>query len=153
MLSRGLTKLQVWRLGDTAMSSPVAVAKETARQQHSSGPTGGNTIAHAHHRITASVSTQPRLLLNLETKFSEHIISTCISDDGSLVAYSTLSGTRIFHLETSASVPDMEDVAMCDVHRIKGLSGKLTAAHNMAFTTDSNMLVTATTDETLEIIR
>eukprot|EP00041_Stephanoeca_diplocostata_P020947 m.479319 g.479319 ORF g.479319 m.479319 type:complete len:845 (-) comp21699_c0_seq1:208-2742(-) len=150
VLSRGLTKLQVWRLGRSELSSPTAVAAETARQQQTSD--GSTLAAHVHHRITATVSTQPRLLLTLETKFSEHIISTCISDDGSLVAYATLSGTRVFHLSAAASVPDSDTVASCHVRRIKGLSGKLAAAHNMAFTTNSNLLVTATTDETLEVI-
>jgi hypothetical protein len=64
---------------------------------------------------------------------------------GSLLAYSTLSGTRVFRV--------LQDVdgGRYVVERVRGLSGSLGVAHAAAFAGDTALLVLATTDNALQV--
>jgi WD40 repeat protein len=167
-----LRKIQVWKLapieGGADLGSYVgggaAAATTTGGVEAAADDDGDDDDGEgAQQEEVVSLATlaprataPPQLVLELEPFSLDNVACCAISDDGRYLAYSCVSGTRLFKLDFSgggggAGGGRGEGAANATVTRIKGRARELLPAHVLTFTADSSKLVLATADRTMQV--
>ena len=140
LLIKHLRKLQLWRMGSTVQQGDGDSAAEHAaalQQQQQGGVQHGATIL--------GIERPPALLLELTPFSLDNITCSTVSTDADFVAYSCVSGTRVFTMEQG------EDGAV-HVARVKKLPRELAPAQAMCFTPDGAKLVLLGFDRRLQVL-
>eukprot|EP00040_Diaphanoeca_grandis_P029238 m.170849 g.170849 ORF g.170849 m.170849 type:complete len:782 (-) comp31622_c1_seq1:25-2370(-) len=125
--------VKIWQLGVASENADEIENAAKANQARN----GGNQIR---------VEQSPRMLVELKCQSTGNIVSSGISADGAHVAYSNMMGTRIFNIHLE------EETGSYKMSRVRKIKEDLLIAHAMLFTPDTSMLLSATTDEHLQVI-
>jgi U3 small nucleolar RNA-associated protein 4 len=121
-------KLQLWKLGSVGQASD----DHTVEGSEKSSPTLG-------------IDQQPALLLELTPFSLDNITCSATTSDANFVAYSCVSGTRVFTINSQAD-------GSVQVARMKRLPRDLLSAQTMTFTPDNSQLVLVSLDRKLQVL-
>lgn len=92
------------------------------------------------HDVTTFRDMRPEHLVRLKSRESGHITCSAISQNGTYVAYSCLSKTKLVHLVEKRNSGTKSKA--WDISKVK-LPGNLPTAHRLAFSSDSTQLIVA----------
>ena len=147
LLIKHLRKLQLWRMGSVQQQSgdgSAAATEEAAllelqqqQQIQAGGAQQGATVL--------GIERPPALLLELTPFSLDNMTCSTLSTDANFVAYSCVSGTRVFTME-------QHEDGTVQVARVKKLPRDLAAAQAMSFTPEGSKLVLLGFDRRVQVL-